>query len=334
MTGGASGGPTRDDPRRRPRAKQPVSQHRYFVRRFVVLAAVGLMIFGVVKVVATITEEDPVAGGDTAATAAPAASPAAVATTVAAVVTPPPTEAPQGPPTADDPANVLIIGDSDAGTFGPYLEQLLSSDDPAGAIVETTLDYKVSSGLARPDFFDWPRELERQIAEVDPDIVIATFGGNDSQGLSEPCADGAGTCSPEWVVTDPVGDEADWTAEYVARVNQIVDLALGEDRYVIWVGIPNDDNPDVTARLRIQDQAVRQALEGRERVTFVDTWDLFDGLSGGYAAIVPDPRDGKAKPIRASDGFHLNQTGAEILALSIYDELTEVLTEMGATLET
>jgi hypothetical protein len=324
MTGGASGGPTRD-PSRRPRPKQPVSQHRYFVRRFIVLAAVGSMIFGVVKVVGTITEEDPVAGGDTATTVAAVATPAPSPSP-----TPPPTEAPKGPPTSDDPARVLIIGDSDAGTFGPYLEQLLNDDDPAGAIVETTLDYKVSSGLARPDFYDWPRELERQIAEVDPDIVIATFGGNDSQGLSQPCPGGAGTCSPDWVVSDPVADQAEWTAEYVDRVDEIVDMALGEDRYVIWVGIPNDDNPEVTARLRIQDQAVRQALEGRERVTFVDTWDLFDGLSGGYAAIVPDPRDGKAKPIRAADGFHLNQTGAEILALSIYDELADVLTEMGA----
>ena len=65
-----------------------------------------------------------------------------------------------GPATAADPATVFIVGDSDAGTFGPYLQTLL---DGTG-IVETSLDYKVSSGLARPDFFNWPAEIDTQAA--------------------------------------------------------------------------------------------------------------------------------------------------------------------------
>ena len=85
-----------------------------------------------------------------------------------------------GPPTATNPAKVYIVGDSDAGTFGPYLETLLDGTN----IVDTELNYKVSSGLARPDFFDWPAELAAKLPEVDPDIVVATFGGNDSQGLA------------------------------------------------------------------------------------------------------------------------------------------------------
>jgi len=303
------------------------------VRRFVVLAVLGLVVYGAVKVVTTLTDQEP-----SAVSATTVDPPAPGASAPAAGATSPPTAAPTSAapaapavPTPESPARVLIIGDSDAGTFGPYLDQLLGDDDPAGALVETTLDYKVSSGLARPDFYDWPAELARQLAEVNPDIVIATFGGNDSQGLSEPCPNGAGSCSPSWVVGDPTTHEEEWTAEYVRRVDQMLDLMLADGRYVIWVGIPNDDSAEVTARLRVQDQAVRQAIEGRERVRFVDTWDLFDGLSGGYARIVPDPRDGKAKPIRREDGFHLNETGAEILALSIYDELAEVLTQMGAT---
>jgi len=85
-----------------------------------------------------------------------------------------------GPATAQNPATALIVGDSDAGTFGPYLQTLL---DGTG-VVETQLDYKVSSGLARPDFFDWPAEIDRKLPEVNPDIVVATFGGNDAQGLA------------------------------------------------------------------------------------------------------------------------------------------------------
>ena len=74
---------------------------------------------------------------------------------------------------------VLIAGDSDAGTFGPYLDRLLADTD----LVDTALDYKVSSGLARPDFFDWTARLHEHVPVVDPDIVVITFGGNDAQGL-------------------------------------------------------------------------------------------------------------------------------------------------------
>ena len=49
-------------------------------------------------------------------------------------------------PTTAEPAKVLIAGDSDAGTFGPYLETLL---DDTG-VASTTLEYVVSTGLARP----------------------------------------------------------------------------------------------------------------------------------------------------------------------------------------
>ena len=61
-------------------------------------------------------------------------------------------------------------------------------------MVDVELDYVVSSGLARPDFHDWPAHLRDTLRTSDPDIVIVTFGGNDAQGLTEPCPNGAGTC--------------------------------------------------------------------------------------------------------------------------------------------
>lgn len=310
-------------------------------RRLAVLAAFGLTVYGAVRIVTTVTDDRTVAGGDPATTAvpsAPAAAPAAPVGGAAAAAAPTSTVAPTttapavdtGPPSPDDPARVLIVGDSDAGTFGPYLERLLDDNDDVGDITEVTLDYVVSSGLSRPDFHDWPAHLREALAAIDPDIVIVTFGGNDAQGLSEPCPNGAGTCEPRWLVGHPIGNEAEWTAEYERRVKDAVEMMLAGDRRVIWVGIPNAASAELTQRLEIQDQAVRAALEGVDGVTFVDTWDMFDGGNGGYAEYVPDPRDGQAKIIRASDGFHLNETGAEILALAIFRQVESVLRDLGA----
>jgi uncharacterized protein len=225
-----------------------------------------------------------------------------------------------GPASAENPATVFIVGDSDAGTFGPYLQTLL---DGTG-IVETQLDYKVSSGLARPDFFDWPAEIDRKLPEVNPDIVVATFGGNDAQGLAIE--------SGEFIVGDPVANEAEWTEEYQRRVGAVMDQLLEGGRTLIWVGIPNDDNPEVTARMAIQDRAAKAAAAERPEVIFVDTWKRFSGRDGGWAEFVIDPRDGKGKDVRADDGFHLNVTGAEILALDIAQAIRDTLRSRGATI--
>lgn len=224
------------------------------------------------------------------------------------------------PASPENPATLFIVGDSDAGTFGPYLQTLL---DGTG-IVETSLDYKVSSGLARPDFFDWPAEIDRKLPEVNPDIVVATFGGNDAQGL----AVGNG----DFIIGDPVANEAEWTEEYQQRVGAVMDQLMEGGRTLIWVGIPNDDNPDVTARMAIQDRAAKAAAAERPDVIFIDTWKRFSGRDGNWAEFVIDPRDGEGKDVRADDGFHLNTTGAEILAIDIAQAVRDTLRALGAAI--
>lgn len=238
--------------------------------------------------------------------------------------TTPPTIKPSTTPTKDDPAEILIIGDSDAGSFGPYLKTLL---DQTG-IATTELDYKTSSGLARPDFFDWPAHMREIVPQVNPDIVVVTFGGNDAQGLRN--------IDKSWAVNHAPAsgvDDADWKAEYGKRVGAAMDYLTEGNRTLVWVGIPNDDNPDVTARMQVQDEVVRaEAAKRTDKVVFVDTWARFSGRNGGWAEYVIDPRDGEGKDVRADDGFHLNTTGAEILSLDIAEAVKDDLRARGADL--
>ena len=305
------------------------------MRRFGVVVVLGLLGFGAVKAVGALSGDDsPEPQADASGSASTtstlvADTPAALAATTTTPPTTPPTEPEEtGPPTKDNPAEVLIVGDSDAGTFAPYLEGLL---DETG-LVDVQLDYVVSSGLARPDFHDWPAHLRDTLSTSDPDIVIVTFGGNDAQGLSEPCPNGAGTCQLSVVVGQASeSNDAEWTAEYERRVAEVMDIVLADpERRVIWVGIPNAEDPAFTERLRIQDQAVRQALQDYPDAVFVDTWDRFNGRNGGIAELIVDPRDGRAKPVRQSDGFHLNEDGAEILAIDIAADVESILEDLGA----
>ena len=320
--------PSATPPRARP------SRMTFAIRRIGALALVLLVGYSLVRVVGgAVSGDDGQAGADAAqpedvenSTSSAEASgvtgdgsTAAIGSVAGASTEPESTEPEStGPPSSQNPATVFIVGDSDAGTFGPYLQELLDGTQ----VVDTQLDYKVSSGLARPDFFDWPAEMATKLPEVDPDIVVATFGGNDAQGLA--VEDGT------FIVGDPVANEAEWSAEYQQRVGDMMDQLTEGGRTLVWVGIPNDDNPDVTARMSIQDQAAKAAAAERPTVIFVDTWTRFSGRDGGWAEFVIDPRDGEGKDVRAGDGFHLNTTGAEILALDIAQEIRDVLREQGA----
>ena len=123
---------------------------------------------------------------------------------------------------------MLVVGDSDAGTFGPYLKELLD----ATGVAATTVDYKVSSGLARPDFFDWPAHLAETLPSEQPDIVVVTFGGNDAPGSVE-----RRRVEPERVARSGRRRET-WIAEYSRRAGAVMDQ-LGEGgRLVVWVGHP------------------------------------------------------------------------------------------------
>jgi hypothetical protein len=321
---------------RPPVRRAPVSSQRYWARRFGVLLVVGVVGYALVRAVAASVggdDADAVTGDAESLVAATTAgdedavTPIDQATTDAATTTAPTTTTepePEntGPPSPSNKAKVYVVGDSDAGTFGPYLETLLDGT----LIVDTELNYVVSSGLARPDFFNWPEELAAKVPEVDPDIVVVTFGGNDSQGLSLPQDD------LQFIIGDPVANEAEWTVEYQRRAGEVMDILLEQTPHVIWVGIPNDDSPEVTARLAIQDRAAKAAAAERPEVDFVDTWTRFSGRDGGWAEFVVDPRDNVGKDVRADDGFHLNTNGAEILAIDIAVEVQNALRELGASI--
>jgi hypothetical protein len=317
----------------RPAARRRVSRQRYIVRRLVA-AVVGLVVllaagFGLVKAIGVLggSSDDGVAeGSGPSTTTATATMPAATnAATTPVPTSPPPTVAATtvpAVPTKDHPAKVLVVGDSDAGAFAPYLKQVL---DRTG-IIATTVDYKVSSGLARPDFFDWPAHLAQTVPEVAPDIVVVTFGGNDTQGLAMP--DGSNPSA--WI--DPVTKKDTWLVEYANRAGSLMDQLATGGRTVVWVGIPNDIDPVRSERLGIQNDGVKAALAQRPNVQFVDTWNLFSSGNGGYAEYAIDPRDGQGKDVRASDGFHLNETGAEILAVRIADVIKDDLEARGAAI--
>jgi hypothetical protein len=306
------------------------------IRRVVVLVVAIAVVGSVVSVARSIVGGDtstasgttlPAADGlvtSTTSVAGAATDPAVVDPGTAATALPTTlatTPDPGTVPTATDPARVLLVGDSEAGGLSPFLGKVLT----ATGVTTLAVDYKVSSGLVRPDFFDWPAHLRASVPTANPDIVVALFGGNDGQGF-------LGTDVAAGAAAGKSVDTQEWRAEYGKRVGDVMDFLASDGRTLVWVGVPNGEDPSLTANLKVQNEVVSAEAAKRPKVIFVNSWNSFTGLDGGFAPYVVDPRDGVSKPVRSEkDGFHLNTVGEEILAKYVGDAIIGDLRARGAS---
>ena len=99
------------------------------------------------------------------------------------------TERPKPEPTLkpaniEAPFRILIIGDSFiavGGGVGDILEKGLLNNYQEIAVFRQG---KVSSGLSRPDYFNWPLTIHELISQYKPNIAVIMLGSNDAQGLT------------------------------------------------------------------------------------------------------------------------------------------------------
>ena len=228
---------------------------------------------------------------------APSASAVPAATEAPATTVAPTTVAPT---TTTTPvvvnSKVLIAGDSMSQGVGVMLEAFAAEK---GLQVESI--GKASTGLTRPDYFDWPARLVQATAASDPGVVVLMFGGNDGQ----PITDASGKA---YQVSDPA-----WAVEYGSRVAHVMDQLGAEGRKVVWIGSPNSSSSNMNKRLTVINQVLQQQAATRPWVTYLDAWALFAAPDGSFTASLPDA-DGQVRRMRNKDGYHLTIDGYKYLA--------------------
>lgn len=197
---------------------------------------------------------------------------------------------------ADEPLRVLIAGDSLVGYMPLVMEEALQNQ-PA-----TVIDaWKGSSGLARPDFHNWPVELEQLMEEHDPDVVVIGFGGNDTQGIV--------SLDPNQSVI--ARDDPRWQAEYTRRVGEALDAIEQPGRTLWWIGLPLSDRDNLEEMRPAMTAAFEDEIAKRPWAHYVDTLEVL-APDGTYEVYLPGP-DGEPVRVRADDGIHLSPTGMRMI---------------------
>lgn len=207
--------------------------------------------------------------------------------------------APVGPlrvPSAADPLRVLIVGDSLGLSFG----QSVAAKLDASGVTTSTVDAREGTGLARPDSFDWVAQLKADVVRFHPEVVVASFGGNDDQDVQ---VNGRyiGFGTPQW------------QGVYGDRVARVVGEVVAGHARLVWSGLPVMRSSAKTARLETVMAVTRAVVAGSPSALWVANLATLADPSGHYQVALPDS-SGKQVLVREPDGVHETRAGADRLA--------------------
>jgi hypothetical protein len=203
-------------------------------------------------------------------------------------------------PTFARKLRVAIVGDSLAAGLGYFAERVFRP-----RLVTVSRQGRISTGLARPDYFNWPYTMGRIVRRFDPDLVIVMLGENDHQTLQKV----SGRHEAH------VGT-AEWPPAYRDRVLRMMRIATSRGAKVVWAGLPISADFRFREHSRRQNEIFEFAAALTPDVVFFDSWERFRDPAGGYTAYF-FREDRRVALIRASDGLHFNPIGYTIVAREI-----------------
>ena len=184
---------------------------------------------------------------------------------------------------------LYALGSSTMGGLAVILKRALK---PWGVKVRSWA--VASTGLARPDFHDWPAEVPGVARRYDPDAFVVCLGTNDNQAVR---------VGRKWVrPKDPR-----WEKIYAGRVDAMLrGMSLGRPRPIYWIG-PNalDRRSSRTVGRRINELMRRRVEAFSGPAWFIDAYDQEVDPRGRVRERFVRP-DGKRVRIKGRDNVHLN----------------------------
>ena len=205
--------------------------------------------------------------------------------------------------TGQRPLRVLAVGDS-LMTFPGYA-LVDQATVYSGLRVESVT--KQSSGLVRPDYYDWPKALGRAVREFRPHVVVILLGANDMQPVLHE-GHSAALFSENW------------SAEYAERVERFIQIATQGGASVIWVGLPIMRDPRFSKTEHRLNEFYAAGCAAHPGAFFIDGYALFADANGAYAAKLADA-SGVIHAMRARDGIHFTMDGARRIAEAVVEVL-------------
>jgi lysophospholipase L1-like esterase len=206
------------------------------------------------------------------------------------------------PPSPAHPLTVLDIGDSIGEDLGFGLGDEIGGR-PGVKLVEDAVG---STGLAALDYYNWPAELELELREYHPRIVVVMLGGNDAQNF-DVGKRYVGFGTPLWRVV------------YGGRVATMMRDATSAGARVVWVGLPvmSPESTLSDTDMQIENSVYAAEAAAHPGVIFVSTWKTLANAAGQYSEYLPNS-SGDLVEVRSTDGIHIDAPGGtDLLAQAV-----------------
>ena len=207
-------------------------------------------------------------------------------------------------PTPRDKLRIVVVGDSLSMGLSTALSRLFNP-----SLVQYVGQGRLSTGLARADYFNWVKGMEQISERFRPDLVVVLIGSNDDQAIVYPdgsaFAEGGGQ----------------WADAYEERAQKFLDAATGTGGRVVWVGLPPMPDGADNRFAKSLNETYEEVAGDVPRAAYLDTYGRFS-RDGKYAPFGRDA-NGNVAQLRAGDGVHFTPVGYDALAREIVETATE-----------
>ncbi len=204
--------------------------------------------------------------------------------------------------TVEDTHRVLVIGDALAGGLGAGLARMAEAD-PKFEIINR---YQETSGIARPQVYDWAASLPIMMEGKNFNSVVVLMGANDRQSIR------VGEAKHEF-------NSPEWLAAYKTRTAQLLDILKASGAKIFWVAIP-----PMGDALYDRDMQILASLQKAEALSkgavYVDLRANFTNPDGTYTDTGPDDT-GEVRKLRGRDGVEFLRQGNNRFGQLLFAEI-------------
>lgn len=210
-------------------------------------------------------------------------------------------------PMADGVFTIAVFGDSLADGLWGSIYRRLQRDDR----FEILRAAKASTGIARPDYYDWNEALAEYLAGESIDAAVFSIGLNDMQSM---VVDGERAVAFR---------SERWDALYRQRIESLMDQLAAANVATFWIGLPIMRSGNYSENIAHLNGLI--GAEAQERgIPFVPLWEVAADEDGRYSDHLRD-LSGRTRLMRANDGIHFTPRGYDLLAHHVLEAMREDL---------
>ena len=223
-------------------------------------------------------------------------------------------------PQAEPKIKIAFIGDSTADGLWGGVARLVPRESCLKSSVELARFAKNSTGLTRPDRFNWADETRKIGESFKPQLFVMSLGLNDRQSVVE-----KGQVTME---SSPL-----YLVRYKERVTAVLKSARASKSSLLWIGLPAMRDAAADRDAREKNKLFAEAIVefGAETIQYAPPWRLGGSGEDKFASFGPD-LTGKIIQIRATDGEHFTPAGELLVAAYLLPKMVATLVKDGAPL--